>query len=50
MPLLTDWQLPPADIHIVFATRSQLSPRIRALVDFLIEVFETHRGDAMGDW
>ena len=50
VPLLTDWQLPPADIYIVFATRSQLSPRIRALVDFLIEVFETHRGDAMGDW
>ncbi|GAP38547.1 LysR substrate-binding domain-containing protein [Piscinibacter sakaiensis] len=49
-PVLADWSLPPADIHAVFPTRSQLSAKTRALVDFLTERFEKHRADASGAW
>lgn len=48
--VLPDWQLPPADIHAVFATRSHLSARTRALVDFLMAAFEAHRHDGDGGW
>jgi DNA-binding transcriptional LysR family regulator len=48
--VLADWQLPPADIHAVFATRSHLSARTRALVDFLMARFAAHRLDSDGGW
>lgn len=49
-PVLPDWQLPPADIHAVFATRSHLSAKTRALVDFLMDRFAAHRADRDGGW
>lgn len=42
-PLLTEWNLPGADIHAVFPTRSHLSAKTRALVDFLLEWFRPRR-------
>lgn len=42
-PLLADWALPAADIYIVFPTRSHLSAKTRALVDFLLAAFEPQR-------
>lgn len=38
--VLPDWSLPSADIYAVFPTRSHLSAKTRALVDFLGEWFE----------
>lgn len=49
-PVLADWALPPADIHAVFPTRSHLSAKTRALVDFLMAAFEAHRRDGDGGW
>ncbi|WP_395701970.1 LysR family transcriptional regulator [Aquabacterium sp.] len=49
-PVLPDWQLPPADLYAVFPTRSHLSAKTRALVDFLLAAFEPHRADADGGW
>lgn len=49
-PVLTDWSLPSADIYAVFPTRSHLSAKTRALVDFLLAAFEAHRVDAEGGW
>ena len=37
--VLPDWQLPPADIYLVHATRSELSAKIRALGPFLVQWF-----------
>lgn len=49
VPVLADWALPPADVYIVFPTRSHLSAKTRALVDFLLDEFEPQRrGD--GAW
>ena len=51
--VLPDWQLPGADIYAVFATRSQLAAKTRALVDFLLEEFAAHRQPATdpgGGW
>lgn len=41
--VLPDWRLPSADIHAVFATRSHLAAKTRALIDFLVETFAPHR-------
>lgn len=49
-PVLQEWSLPPADIYAVFPTRSPLSAKTRALVDFLLSVFEQHRIEADGRW
>ena len=48
-PLMTDWELPPADIHLIYPPRSQLAAKTRALVDFLMARFEPHR-DGDGGW
>lgn len=45
-PVLADWSLPGADIHAVFPTRSHLSAKTRALVDFLVEWFQPQRAAA----
>src|SRR6218665_3322247 len=49
VPVLPDWQLPPADVYVVFPTRSHLSAKTRALVDFLMVYFENRRA-AGGAW
>lgn len=49
-PVLPKWGLPAADIYAVFPTRSHLSAKTRALVDFLLEAFAEHRRDASGGW
>lgn len=43
--VLEDWQLPQADIYIVFPTKNHLSAKTRALVDFILKVFENQRRD-----
>jgi DNA-binding transcriptional LysR family regulator len=51
--VLPDWQLPPADVFLVFQTKHNLSAKTRALVDFLLAAFEPYRtkGDAaLGPW
>ncbi len=49
-PVLPEWSLPSADVFAVFPTRSHLSAKTRALVDFLLERFEAHRDDEEGAW
>ncbi len=49
-PVLTEWELPSADIHLIYPPRAQLSAKTRALVDFLLARFEVHRGDVGGGW
>lgn len=44
--LLEDWELPPADIHIVFPAKNNLSARTRALIDFLLAAFAPYRNDS----
>lgn len=44
--LLEDWELPPADIHIVIPTKNNLSARTRALVDFMLDAFASYRNDS----
>jgi DNA-binding transcriptional LysR family regulator len=48
--VLPEWGLPPADVYAVFPTRSHLSAKTRALVDFLLAAFERHRADEQGGW
>ncbi|MNR76086.1 HTH-type transcriptional regulator DmlR [compost metagenome] len=43
--VLEDWQLPQADIYIVFPTKNHLSAKTRALVDFMLKAFENQRRD-----
>jgi LysR family transcriptional regulator, transcriptional activator for dmlA len=50
VPVLAEWNLPPADIYAVFPTRSHLSAKTRSLVDFLAQVFEAHREAPNGGW
>lgn len=52
-PVLEHWQTPPADIHVVYPQRHQLSARVRAFVDFLAQHFEKSSTRAAGlvtDW
>lgn len=51
--VLQDWTLPAADIYAVFPTRSHLSAKTRALVDFLVEWFRNHndpQDKELGGW
>ena len=48
--VLPEWSLPSADVYAVFPTRSHLSAKTRALVDFLMEAFEANRQDEDGGW
>ncbi|MBF8178689.1 MAG: LysR family transcriptional regulator [Burkholderiaceae bacterium] len=43
--VLEEWELPTADIYIVFPTKNHLSAKTRALVDFMLKAFENHRRD-----
>ncbi|WP_431263504.1 LysR family transcriptional regulator [Roseateles chitinivorans] len=49
-PVLADWSMPPADIHLIYPPRAQLSAKTRALVDFLLERFEPQREGDDGGW
>ncbi len=52
-PVLESWQTPPADIHVVYPQRHQLSARVRAFVDFLARHFEkssTRAAGLVSDW
>jgi len=50
--LLPDWQLPPADVHLVFPTREHLPARTRALIEWLASGLERHRvgGPGAAGW
>lgn len=37
--LLPDWSAPPADIYILFPTKSHLQAKTRAMVDFMLDAF-----------
>ncbi|MFL6719187.1 MAG: LysR family transcriptional regulator [Burkholderiaceae bacterium] len=41
--LLPNWELPNADICVLFPTKSHLSAKTRALVDFLLTAFAQYR-------
>ena len=47
--VLPEWSLPLADIYAVFPSRSHLSAKTRALLDFLLAAFERHRAED-GGW
>jgi DNA-binding transcriptional LysR family regulator len=49
--VLPEWSAPPADVFAVFLTRDNLSARVRAFVDFLVERFAGQReGGVYGGW
>lgn len=48
--VMPDWRLPPADVHVLFPTRSYLAAKTRALIDMLVAAFEPHRAEAGGAW
>ncbi len=48
--VLPEWSLPSAQIYAVFPSRSHLSAKTRALVDFLLGAFESHRINEDGNW
>ena len=37
VPLFPEWSIPPLDVNIVFASKRELSPNVRAFVDFMKE-------------
>lgn len=47
--ILEDWSAPPADIYLLFATRSHLQARTRAMIDFMLDAFSGHRKESRAD-
>lgn len=45
VPLFPDWSLPAVDVNIVFASKRELSPNVRAFVDFMKERLGGSNGD-----
>jgi len=45
VPLFPDWSIPPVDVNIVFASKRELSPNVRAFVDFMKERLGTPNDD-----
>lgn len=41
--VLEEWSAPPADVYLLFATKSHLQARTRAMVNFMLEAFSAHR-------
>jgi DNA-binding transcriptional LysR family regulator len=37
MPLFPEWSIPPLDVNLVFASKRELSPNVRAFADFMKE-------------
>jgi DNA-binding transcriptional LysR family regulator len=50
LPVLAEWALPAADIYAVLASRSHLSAKTRAVVDFLLDHFEPRRAVSNDGW
>ncbi len=53
VPVLPDWQLPPADIYAVFQTTNRMPAKVRAMVDRLVNAFEPMRKkgtELLGAW
>lgn len=51
--VLGTWESPPADVYAVFPTRSHLSAKTRAVVDFLADWFQARNqptDDVLGGW
>lgn len=42
-PVLAEWSLPPADIHLLFPTKANMSAKTRVFVEFMLQRFEAHR-------
>jgi DNA-binding transcriptional LysR family regulator len=47
--VLPQWQFSPADIHLVFPARNHRPDKVRALVDFLLDHFASHRAAGAGN-
>ena len=47
VPLFPDWSIPPVDVNIVFASKRELSPNVRAFVDFMRERLGAPNEDAL---
>jgi LysR family transcriptional regulator, transcriptional activator for dmlA len=47
--LLPDWAAPPADIYILFPTKSHLQAKTRAMVDFMLDAFSDRRRKNRGN-
>lgn len=47
VPLFPDWSTPPVDVNIVFASKRELSPNVRAFVDFMKERFGAPNDDGV---
>jgi DNA-binding transcriptional LysR family regulator len=43
VPVLPEWRLPTADIHLVFQASQQTPAKVRVLVDWLLTDFKPHR-------
>jgi DNA-binding transcriptional LysR family regulator len=41
--VLSDWALPPADIYLVYPTKSNMSAKTRVFVDLMLDSFKPHR-------
>ena len=41
--ILTEWSSPPADIHLVYPTKANLTAKTRVLIDFLMANFAKYR-------
>jgi DNA-binding transcriptional LysR family regulator len=39
--ILRDWQVPGIPVHIIYPSRRYLSPRVRAVMDFLLAEFSS---------
>jgi DNA-binding transcriptional LysR family regulator len=48
-PVLVDWELPSADIFLVFPTKANMTAKTRVFVDFMLDRFEAHRGSGATD-
>lgn len=40
VPVLPEWEVPPVDIHAVYASRSHLAPKVRSFIDYLVECMD----------
>lgn len=49
VPLLTDYQLAPIDIHVVYPSRRHMPAKLRTFIDHLVEHFEESAGDGTGE-
>lgn len=43
LPVLTDWAMPSAPVHAVFASARYLTPKVRAFIDLAVAAFATGR-------